>query len=85
MRYMAVERFRPGAVAEVYRRFAEKGRMMPDGLHYIDAVNEHTLAALLSGEPAPGVDWLHQPPAEIATAYNERIDKLVLQPKAVSN
>ncbi len=29
-----------------------------DGLHYIDAVNAHTLAALLSGQPAPGVDWI---------------------------
>ena len=37
MRYMVVERFRPGAVTEVYRRFAEKGRMMPEGLQYVDS------------------------------------------------
>ena len=27
-----------------------------DGLHYIDAVNGHTVAALLSGKPMPGGD-----------------------------
>lgn len=37
MRYMVVERFRPGKVREIYRRVAEKGRMMPDGLTYIDS------------------------------------------------
>lgn len=37
MRYMVVERFRPGKVGEIYRRFAEKGRMMPEGLHYVES------------------------------------------------
>ncbi|TWT46152.1 hypothetical protein RAS1_26000 [Phycisphaerae bacterium RAS1] len=35
MRYMVIERFKD--VAGVYRRFAEKGRMMPDGLKYIES------------------------------------------------
>lgn len=37
MRYMVIERFRPGAVREIYQRFAEKGRMMPEGLHYVES------------------------------------------------
>lgn len=37
MKYMVIERFRPGAAGEVYRRFAEKGRMMPDGLNYVES------------------------------------------------
>lgn len=37
MKYMVIERFRPGAAAEIYRRFAEKGRMMPDGLSYVES------------------------------------------------
>ena len=37
MLYMVVERFRQGAVPEIYRRFREKGRMMPDGLDYISS------------------------------------------------
>ena len=36
-RYMVVERFRAGNSAAVYARFAEKGRMLPEGLTYIDS------------------------------------------------
>jgi hypothetical protein len=37
MKYMVVESFRPGAKALVYERFKEKGRMLPDGLRYIES------------------------------------------------
>jgi len=37
MKYMVIERFKPGRVGDVYRRFAERGRMMPDRLQYIDS------------------------------------------------
>lgn len=37
MKYMVIERFRPGAAGEIYQRFAEKGRMMPDGLNYVES------------------------------------------------
>lgn len=37
MKYMVIERFRPGAAREIYRRFAEKGRMMPHGLNYVES------------------------------------------------
>ena len=36
-RYMVIEHFAPGAKTKVYERFAEKGRMLPDGLIYIDS------------------------------------------------
>ena len=36
-RYMVIEHFAPGAKAKVYERFQEKGRMLPDGLMYIDS------------------------------------------------
>jgi hypothetical protein len=51
-----------------------------DGLHYKDPVNEHTLAALMSDQAAPGVDWKKQSPAAIAALYRERIDQFVLHP-----
>ncbi len=35
--YMVIERFRSGNSRAVYARFAEKGRMLPDGLHYLDS------------------------------------------------
>jgi hypothetical protein len=34
---MVVETFAPGCKAAVYDRFREKGRMLPDGLFYIDS------------------------------------------------
>jgi len=34
---MVIEHFKKGRAPDVYRRFAEKGRMMPDGLRYIDS------------------------------------------------
>lgn len=37
MLYMVVEHFKEGAAREIYRRFHEKGRMMPDGLEYVSS------------------------------------------------
>ena len=33
--YMIIERFREGDALPVYRRFRERGRLMPDGLAYV--------------------------------------------------
>ena len=44
MLFMVIERFTsPEAFAEVYRRFAERGRMLPDGLKYINSWVEENL------------------------------------------
>lgn len=41
MQYMVVEHYLPGKVKEVYQRFAEKGRMLPEGVRYINSwINE---------------------------------------------
>jgi Domain of unknown function (DUF3303) len=37
MLYMVIECFREGAAPEIYRRFREKGRMMPAGLEYVSS------------------------------------------------
>jgi len=37
MLYMIVERFHDGDAAPVYRRFREKGRLMPEGLRYVSS------------------------------------------------
>ncbi len=34
---MVIEHFGDGVAPEVYRRFREKGRMMPEGLHYVSS------------------------------------------------
>lgn len=36
-KYMLIETFRPGRKTEVYERFARCGRMLPEGLMYIDS------------------------------------------------
>ncbi len=41
MLYMVVERFKEGAAPQIYRRFREKGRMMPDGLEYVSSWIDH--------------------------------------------
>jgi hypothetical protein len=36
MLYMVIEKYRHGP-GPVYQRAAERGRMLPDGLHYVDS------------------------------------------------
>ena len=40
--FMVIERFKHGDAQAVYRRFREQGRMMPDGLKYIESWTEAT-------------------------------------------
>ena len=42
MLYMVIEHFHEGAAPEVYKRFRENGRMMPDGLNYVASWIEPT-------------------------------------------
>ena len=44
MQYLVIERFTQGP-GPVYARAAERGRMLPDGLHYVDSwvVDDHRL------------------------------------------
>ena len=37
MLFMIIERFYPGKVKQLYERFAEKGRMMPEGVEYVNS------------------------------------------------
>ena len=37
MLYMVIESFKPGSQSEIYRRLEKHGRMLPDGLTYIDS------------------------------------------------
>jgi hypothetical protein len=34
---MIIERFHPGKVKSLYKRFEEKGRMLPDGVIYVNS------------------------------------------------
>jgi len=35
--YMVIEHFAPGAKEKIYERFHRKGRMLPEGLHYLNS------------------------------------------------
>lgn len=37
MKYMVIEMFRPGSKEKIYARNKANGRMLPDGLKYIDS------------------------------------------------
>lgn len=50
-----------------------------DGVHFDDRVNDHTSAALASGDPSPGIDWKRATDATIRAAYEERIDRFVMK------
>jgi len=41
MQYMIIERFYPDKVKQMYQRFAEKGRMLPEGVTFVNSwINE---------------------------------------------
>lgn len=41
MLYMVIEKYHEGKIKALYDRFAEKGRMMPEGVQYINSwINE---------------------------------------------
>lgn len=37
MQYMVIEKFMPGRIKDLYQRFAETGRMLPEGVKYINS------------------------------------------------
>ena len=37
MLYLVIERFKEGSAPEIYRRFRQRGRMIPEGLEYISS------------------------------------------------
>ena len=37
MLFMVIERFKNGDAKSVYRRYQQKGRMLPDGLNYVQS------------------------------------------------
>ena len=37
MLYMVIEHFHAGAAPAIYRRARERGRLLPDGLEYVDS------------------------------------------------
>lgn len=62
MLYMVVETFHPGKVSELYKRFDEKGRMLPEGVRYLNSWIDDKLTRCYQlmecDEPALMDDWV---------------------------
>jgi len=64
MTYMVVEHFRHGDPLPVYRRFRERGRMLPDGLRYVASWVDRELRRcyqlMETDDPALFAPWIAQ-------------------------
>jgi hypothetical protein len=62
MLFMVIERFRNRNAKAVYQRFRERGRMLPDGLKYIDSWTEATFDRCFQlmecADPALFEEWV---------------------------
>ena len=62
MLYMVIERFKGQDAAPVYRRFGERGRMMPEGLEYVsswvDMKLERCFQIMETSDPKLMVEWI---------------------------
>ena len=62
MLYMVIERFKNQDAAPVYRRFGERGRMMPEGLEYVsswvDMKLERCFQVMETSDPKLMVEWI---------------------------
>jgi uncharacterized protein DUF3303 len=61
MLFMVIEHFRPGRAPEVYRRFRDRGRMMPEWLRYvsswIDLRFQRCFQVMEAESEAPFKEW----------------------------
>ena len=70
MLYMVIERFKDGDPVPVYRRFRDRGRMVPDGLEYVsswvDTNLERCFQIMETSSPDLISDWI--------THWNDIVD-----------
>ena len=62
MQYMVIEKFKPGCREAVYERFHSKGRMLPNGLVYIEswraASGDRCFQLMETGDPGLFDAWI---------------------------
>ena len=62
MLFMVIERFKDGAAPAIYQRFRERGRMLPEGLQYVDswveANHERCFQLMACAEPRLFDEWI---------------------------
>lgn len=57
---MIIETFHPGKVKELYWRFAEKGRLMPDGVQYINSWIDAEITTCYQVMQCDDISQLHE-------------------------
>jgi len=60
MQYMIIEHYHPGKAGDIYRRFSEKGRMMPDGVKYTGSWVNEKVSVCYQVMEAESTDLLQQ-------------------------
>jgi len=70
MLYLIIERFHPGKATELYRRFEEKGRMMPASVNYINSWIDEKLTTCYQVMEADDIHKLE----EWVTNWNDLAD-----------
>jgi len=60
MQYMVIEKFKQGKVKHLYKRFEEKGRLMPDGLTYINSWITEDVATCYQLMETHDINKLHE-------------------------
>ena len=60
MVYMIIERFYPNKVKELYKRFEEKGRMMPDGVNYINSWIDEEVSTCYQVMESPSAEKIQE-------------------------
>lgn len=56
---MVIEKFKPGKVKAVYQRFEEKGRMLPEEVHYINSWIDESITSCYQLMEAGSPEQLH--------------------------
>lgn len=59
-RYIIIEYFKKGKIKEIYRRFDEQGRMMPNGLEYLDSWIDEDVTVCYQLMQSPSRDLLDE-------------------------
>ena len=58
MTYMIIEKFHVGKQAAIYHRFDEKGRMLPEGVNYINSWINETVTVCYQLMESPSIEKL---------------------------
>ena len=67
---MIIEKFHPGKVKALYERYEEKGRMMPEGVNYINSWIDENVSICYQLMEADSKEKLH----EWASHWNDLVD-----------